>query len=124
MNLNLENKCIELDNIDITYDTVNQEPDLSTDIRTKIEDSESGSPLAGVFNSEANVKEQIKEQSVSNIKIGAQSAVKIARAIFLSLVILPSASIVLLLFSLSGTPSQLTHLLPYTTTDFSFKKLS
>lgn len=52
---------VELDNIDITYDTVNQEPDLSTDIRTKIEDSESGSPLAGVFNSEENVKEQVKE---------------------------------------------------------------
>ena len=52
---------VELDNTDITYDTVNQEPDLSTDIRTKIEDSESGSPLAGIFNSEANVKEQVKE---------------------------------------------------------------
>jgi hypothetical protein len=27
----------------------------------KLKDSESGSPLAGIFNSEANVKEQVKE---------------------------------------------------------------
>jgi len=58
-NPNLSNK--DLDDTNNKYDSVNQEPDLSTDIRTKIEDKDSGSPLAGVFNSETDVKEQVKE---------------------------------------------------------------
>ena len=58
-NPNISNK--DLDDTNNKYDSVNQEPDLSTDIRTKIEDKDSGSPLAGVFNSEADVKEQVKE---------------------------------------------------------------
>lgn len=58
-NPNISNK--DLDDTDIKYDSVNQEPDLSTDIKTKIEDKDSGSPLAGIFNSEADVKEQVKE---------------------------------------------------------------
>ena len=65
-NPNISNK--DLDDTDIKYDSVNQEPDLSTDIKTRIEDKDSGSPLAGIFNSETNVKEQVKEneQMVNN----------------------------------------------------------
>ncbi len=65
-NPNISNK--DLDDTDIKYDSVNQEPDLPTDIRTRIEDKDSGSPLAGIFNSETNVKEQVKEneQMVNN----------------------------------------------------------
>jgi len=58
-NPNISNK--DLDDTDIKYDSVNQEPDLSTDIKTRLEDKDSGSPLAGIFNSEANVKEQVRE---------------------------------------------------------------
>ena len=68
-NPNISNK--DLDDVNSAYDSVNQEPDLSTDIKTKIEDKDSGSPLAGIFNSEANVKEQVKEnEQMTNNKDG------------------------------------------------------
>ena len=52
---------LSLDNTDLTYDTVNQEPDIEDDIVNEVKDSSTGTPRSGIFNSETNVKEQIKE---------------------------------------------------------------
>jgi len=52
---------VALDNVDITFDTVNQEPDIEDDIVNEVKDSSTGTPRSGIFNSETNVKEQIKE---------------------------------------------------------------
>jgi hypothetical protein len=55
-NPNRSNK--ELDNIDVKFDIVNEEPDISNDIRTTLLNSVSGNPQTGVFNSEADAKQQ------------------------------------------------------------------
>ena len=52
---------VALDNVDVTFDTVNQEPDIENDVAKEIKDSSTGTPRSGIFNSETNVKEQIKE---------------------------------------------------------------
>ena len=58
-NPNRSNK--ELDNIDVKFDIVNEEPDISNDIKTTLLNNVSGNPQTGVFNSEADAKQQALE---------------------------------------------------------------
>ena len=51
----------ELDNITVTFDVVNEEPDISDDTTTTSLDSTSGNPQTGVFNPEADAKQQEQE---------------------------------------------------------------
>ena len=60
-NPNRSNK--ELDNISVKFDIVNEEPDISNDIRTTLLNNVSGNPQTGIFNSEADAKQQELENA-------------------------------------------------------------